>query len=58
MRKTPTKNGRRKSAAKKEEERPVSELGRRLEKLRQKILASGAKPLTLEDVQRENWHKW
>ena len=57
MRKTTSKTGKRKPAAKKEE-RPVSELGRRLEKLRQKILASGAKPLTLEDVQRENWNKW
>jgi hypothetical protein len=57
MRKTASKNGRRKSVTKKEE-RPVSELGRRLEILRQKNVASGAKPLTVEDVQRENLHRW
>ena len=57
MRKTTSKNGKRKPAARKEE-RPVSELGRKLRRLREEILASGAKPLTLEDVQRENWNKW
>ena len=57
MRKTTSKNGRRKAAAKKEE-RPVSELGRKLRRLAEEVRASGAKPLTLEDVQRENWHKW
>ena len=57
MRKTTANNGRRRAAPKKEE-RPVSELGRRLEILRQKNVASGAKPLTVEDVQRENLHKW
>ena len=58
MKKTSSKNGKRKPAARKEEERPVSELGRKLRRLREEILASGAKPLTLEDVQRENWNKW
>jgi hypothetical protein len=57
MRKATSKNGRRKAAAKREE-RPVSDLGRRLELLRQKNIASGAVPLTVEDVQRENLHKW
>jgi hypothetical protein len=57
MRKATSKNGRRKAAAKRGE-RPVSELGRRLELLRQKNIASGAVPLTVEDVQRENLHKW
>ena len=52
-----SKNGKRKAAAKKED-RPVSELGRRLRRLAEEIKASGVRPLTLEDVQRENWHKW
>lgn len=57
MRKATSKNGKRKAAPKKEE-RPVSELGRDLRKLAEKARAARAKPLTLEDVQRENWHKW
>jgi len=59
MRKATSKNGRpRKAGSKKDEDRPVSELGRKLRRLAEEIRASGAKPLTLEDVQRENWHKW
>jgi len=57
MKKAASKNGRRKATPKKETPR-VSELGRRLRQLREEILASGVKPLTLEDLQRENWHKW
>jgi len=56
MKKAASKNGRRKATPKKETPR-VSELGRRLERLRQKIVASGAKPLSVEDVQRENLHQ-
>ncbi len=58
MKKAISRNGRRRAAKPKKEERPISELGRKLRKLAKEIEASGAKPLTLEDVQRENWHKW
>jgi len=36
----------------------VSEMGRLLEILRQKNVASGAKPPTVDDLQRENWDRW
>jgi len=59
MKKATSKNGRRRAAKSKKEERPTSELGRKLRKLREEILASGGgKPLTIEDLQRENWDRW
>jgi len=58
MKKATSKNGRRRAAKSKKEERATSELGRILRKLAKEIQASGARPLTLDDLQRENWHKW